>query len=100
MQEDLTDKIINQLTETGTDLNQDHKIELAFFGNWSDLNKLKDKLLSKGYTQDTEQSEDMLIMYKSFPLKSEVINVIKLEMMNLANEYNVMFDGWSTYPIK
>ena len=100
MQEDLTDKIINQLTEVGTDLSQDHKIELAFFGNWSDLNKLKDRLLSKGYTQDTEQSEDMLIMYKSFPLKSEVINVIKLEMMNLAIEYNVMFDGWSTYPIK
>ena len=100
MQEDLTDKIINQLTEVGTDLSQDHKIELAFFGNWSDLNKLKDRLLSKGYTQDTEQSEDMLIMYKSFPLKSEVINVLKLEMMHLAIEYNVMFDGWSTYPIK
>lgn len=100
MEEDFTNKIINQLTEVGTDITKDHKIDLAFFGNWSDLNKLRDFLLTKGYTQDTEQSDEMLIMYNYFPLKSNIINVLKLEMENLANEYNVEFDGWSTYPMK
>jgi hypothetical protein len=45
--------------------------------------------------QDTEQSDEMLIMTHNVPLNYESIGKSLEEMKHVAASHNVTFDGWS-----
>jgi regulator of RNase E activity RraB len=98
--QDLDKEITNRLIEHGSDPEKEHAIEFAFFGDWSNMNKLKEVLLTQGYTQDSNQSDHMLIMIKKYKLHLDKIKSELQKMETMAKEYDVEFDGWSTSPIK
>ena len=87
--------VINNLIKYGSNPEKEHSIEFAFFGDWSNMNKVKDILLTQGYTQDASQTDKMLVITKFHKLHLDEIKAETKKMEDLAKQYNVEFDGWS-----
>jgi hypothetical protein len=79
----------------GFRLGQSCKVDVAFFGDAKGLVQVKDELLGKGYTQDTTQTDEMLVFSHSVALGYDSIGTLIAEMKLLAERSHVTFDGWS-----
>jgi len=90
--------VIDALIKAGEKIDEEHLIELAFFGTWKRMSLLKNELLGKGYEEIVGQTDKMLIVSKMFKLNFDLINNLTEKMEQLAKKYDVEFDGWSTYP--
>lgn len=98
--QDKDQEVINGFITHGSNPEKDHIIEFAFLGDWSNINKLKDVLLSQGYRQDASQTDEMLIMTKPHKLHLDEIKPETQKMEGLAKQYNVEFDGWSAVIVR
>lgn len=94
--------IIDSLIKVGSNIEKLHGVEFAFYGNVIDLAKLKDYLLSIGFFEVINQSDNPedLIVSKKMPIEIDLISNEELKMIDLAKEFCVNYDGWSTYPVK
>jgi hypothetical protein len=90
-----TRRIIDQMIASGFCLGKDYTIEFAFFGDEAARARLRDHLLANGYTEDTSQSDEMLIVAGSITLSYHSIGKALNEMKVVAHSYGVGFDGWS-----
>lgn len=92
--------LIERFIESGSDLDKEHVVEFAFYGEWSEMNKIKDILLAQSYVQDTSQTDEMLIMTKKMKLNFVEIDKETEKMVGLGEQFNVVFDGWSAAIVK
>lgn len=98
--QDKDQEVINNLIKYGSNPEKEHSIEFAFFGDWLNMNKVKDILLAQGYIQDSSQTDKMLVMTKFHKLHLDEIKAETKKMEDLAKQYNIEFDGWSAAIIR
>lgn len=105
MKEDLriqNKNIIDMVIGAGADTEKPHIIEFSFYGDISKLGEIKRNLLSLGYIEVLGQSEniDDLTVSRNLSLDIDLISNEELRMIDIAKEFGVSYDGWSTYPVK
>ena len=93
-------QVLETLVRDGSKLEKEHLVELAFAGDWKKMNSLKENLLKEGYEQVLNQTDQMLVVSKWQKINLEEINKLTDRMEKLAIKRQVVFDGWSTYPVK
>lgn len=98
---ELNKKVIDLVTNAGSNVNALHDIEFAFYGNPENLINIKSEILAMGYIEITDQSDniDDLIVSKKMPLDLDIISDEVLKMIDMAKEFGINYDGWSTYPV-
>jgi regulator of RNase E activity RraB len=95
------EEIINLLiNKAGTNLSKKHIIEFSFYGEKENLENLKRYLLNLEFVQVLGQSDDDLVVSKPMDLLLDDICLVELELIKLSHDFNVKYDGWSTYPVK
>jgi regulator of RNase E activity RraB len=90
-----TRHIIDQLFAHGLSRGHAYPIEFALFGDRAALDRLRDHLVKSGFKEDADQSTEMLVAVKDTRLDYDTIGDALAEMKELANKFNVGFDGWS-----
>ena len=92
---ELTAQIIEQACAAGIKRGKPYAIEFAFFGDQDQLQELRREMLAAGYSEDTSQTDQMLIFVRPVAFDLAHIEAAKAEMQALAARYGVTFDGWS-----
>jgi len=92
-------EVFDNLVKAGSNLDKNHLIEHAIFGNKLNLKSLETALIKEGGKTITFENDLLEIGFECAPDLGE-INEMTYFLIDKSNEHNCTYDGWSTAIMK